>query len=170
MKRFFNYYIKRPVRNFFTGVRNIFRWLPTIYNDRDWDYSFLLNIERKKLANMVKWYEDNDMGHCVNGEFVHRDMKLAVALLDIILGNDEWWTVEITDVPMIVNGRFVGHSDDDYILDKYVNLKNWKRYLPKMNEHYFKRNPKLYSIDLREMKAWNLYHKLREERMKDWWD
>ena len=42
------------VNRFFRNVRNVIRWIPTLYKDREWDYSFMLEIEQKKLKNMIK--------------------------------------------------------------------------------------------------------------------
>ena len=36
------------IRYFFTGVKNIFKWMPTIYHDRDWDGDFILKILQKR--------------------------------------------------------------------------------------------------------------------------
>ena len=39
-------------RNISIGIKNIVYYSPVIYNDRHWDYEFLLEIMRKKLINM----------------------------------------------------------------------------------------------------------------------
>lgn len=37
------------IRYFFYGVKNIIRWIPTMYHDRDWDGDFILKILQKKI-------------------------------------------------------------------------------------------------------------------------
>ena len=51
--------IMKKIANVFLSIKNIIRWVPTLFKDREWDYSFMLEIEQKKLNNMIKWYEQN---------------------------------------------------------------------------------------------------------------
>ena len=41
--------ITYPVRRFFRKIKNVFRWLPTIWKDEDYDYGFINEILIKKL-------------------------------------------------------------------------------------------------------------------------
>ena len=38
------------IRYFFYGVKNIIRWTPTMYHDRDWDGDFILKILQKIIV------------------------------------------------------------------------------------------------------------------------
>lgn len=80
----------KKIANFFLSIKNIIRWIPTLYKDREWDYSFMLEIEQKKLKNMIKWYEQHDYGNSTSGPITVKQMKLAVSLLDIILEKDNF--------------------------------------------------------------------------------
>ena len=73
--------IMKKIANFFLSIKNIIRWIPTLFKDREWDYSFMLEIEQKKLKNMIKWYEQHDYGHSVSGHRIVREMKLAISLI-----------------------------------------------------------------------------------------
>lgn len=163
---FFEDKIKYPLRKLITGLRNLGTWFSVIWKDRDWDYSFMLDIERKKIRNMIKWYEENDYGHHVNGWHDYRTMKLALSCLDIILESD-WWRI---DVPNDINWLTNDFRDDYYKIDAYINLNNYKRFFPKLKEEQVNNHKRLYSIHLREAKAWHLYHRIREQYMRDWWD
>ena len=37
------------IRSFLTGCKNVIRWCPTIFKDRDWDNWYILNILQKKI-------------------------------------------------------------------------------------------------------------------------
>ncbi len=37
------------IRYFLEGVKNIIRWIPTLYHDRDWDGVYILKILQKNL-------------------------------------------------------------------------------------------------------------------------
>ena len=42
-------YVHWKIRYFFQGVKNIIKWAPTIYHDRDWDQWYILNLLQKKI-------------------------------------------------------------------------------------------------------------------------
>ena len=48
--------ITYPFRDFFRRVRNVCRWLPTIWNDRDWDHSYITEILIRKLEFTRDFY------------------------------------------------------------------------------------------------------------------
>ena len=85
--------IRNKFNHFFLNIRNIIRWIPTLWKDREWDYAFMLKIEQKKFMNMIDWYEKNNYGHRASGCSIVRQMKLAVSLLDIILEKENWWHI-----------------------------------------------------------------------------
>lgn len=155
------------IKGFFLNIANLFRWAPTIWKDRDWDYSFMLELERKKLKRIARWYEKNNYGHCVNGKKYYTTICWAIGCLDIILEQD-WWTI---DFPKDKNWLECWDEHENYYRIKpYINLNNYKRFLPYVNDDSIKNHPKLWATELREEKAWQLYNKLRNQYMRDWWD
>lgn len=42
------------------GVRNLIKWFPVIWKDRDWDSYFIYEIMAAKLANQAKYIGDKD--------------------------------------------------------------------------------------------------------------
>ena len=36
------------IKGFFLDIKNVIHWIPTIWKDRDWDYAFMLEMERMK--------------------------------------------------------------------------------------------------------------------------
>jgi hypothetical protein len=45
-----------PFRDFYRRVRNVLRWLPTIWEDRDWDNSYITEILIRKLEFTRDFY------------------------------------------------------------------------------------------------------------------
>jgi len=45
-----------PFRDFYRRVRNVLRWLPTIWKDRDWDHSYINEILIRKLEFTRDFY------------------------------------------------------------------------------------------------------------------
>ena len=46
-------------RNIKTGISNLVKWFPTIYNDRDWDHYYIYSIWYKKFDNMDKFFNSD---------------------------------------------------------------------------------------------------------------
>ena len=44
------------IKDFFRRVHNVYRWLPTIWKDRDWDHSYINEILIKKLEFTRDFY------------------------------------------------------------------------------------------------------------------
>lgn len=40
-------------------IVNIFRWLPVIWTDQEWDFQYLLDILQKKLEHMLAFWESD---------------------------------------------------------------------------------------------------------------
>lgn len=157
------------MKEFLHKIKNIVRWIPTLWKDYDWDYGFMLEIEQKKLMNMIDWYEKNNYGHRASSSRIVRQMKLAVSLLDIILEKDNWWYIDYPkDYKFVVDHKFQPLPISSFVIEKYVNTKNYKRFFPWLNDDTMKWPS--WIIELRRQKAWILYNKLREAYMVHWWD
>ena len=123
--------------------KEIRRWIrffikTNAYSNFDW--AFMLDIEKEKLSQCIKFYSNN--GCHVNNDRIISKMKLAVRLLDIA-------------------------RDEDLDFKGYINTKNMDRFLPGvvLYNHEIDILP-----TLRTKKAWYLYNKLRYYYMKEWWD
>lgn len=163
------YNIKWFIKKYYEKFRRIFVYIPVLWKDNEWDYGYLLELEQFKLKQMCRWYENNDYGVSITGKDVYNEMKLAISLLDIILDKEDWWT--ITDRKRISeDGEYIPTPNEDYILKKYVNIGNYKRFIPYVTDMSMRNCPNLWKTELRPMKAWYLYHRLRKERMQEWWD
>ena len=76
--------IKRFFYNVTDGVKNLIKWAPVIWKDRDWDQAFLYEIMRHKLKLMEDYfYSDHTM--CVDAKKRAEEIKTCRILLDRIL-------------------------------------------------------------------------------------
>ncbi len=116
-------------------------------NFEPFDYGFTLDLEKEALARMYEYFKVSRIAE--GNEAVERDLKLTLELLEIIFETDN-----------------VLYKDSTWHITKYVNTRNWKRFLPDMHDLH---HP-IEQSDLRREKAWHLYNKLRYERMRTWWD
>ena len=116
------------MRDIIQGIKNMIVWLPIIWNDRDFDYSYLLKIVRFKLKRMLPAIEN---GHYVGCEKDAKRMRVAIELLDRQL-DGAWYYENARLFGDVVSRRLINqwikheNQDWDYLFDllkKY--LRGW---------------------------------------------
>jgi hypothetical protein len=69
------------------GVKNLVKWFPVIWEDRNWDYSYMERILRQKLYMMEKFFY-SDKVHIVDAEKVAKEIKECREILDLLDGDE----------------------------------------------------------------------------------
>ena len=152
-------------------------------NDHDWDYAYLIALEKKKLQRMHDYIEQE--GHFVGKKLVVRDIAICIHLIDISMENDAahntWLHLSFSgDMKFrkLENGLY--HLDDterkpiaDYPV--YVNVRNERRFfrttpIRDAQEEGNRDRAILSTVSLRQQKALHLYHLIREYKLLTWWD
>ena len=154
-KRFKNKIKRIPYR-----IKKIFKYIKLAYNDWDWDYYYMLILEKAKFEDIANYFTKSNIAE--EDWAVARDAKICIKLIDIISGKDSSYDIKYNQ------------KDSDVIITKYVNIKNIKRF----DESNYLSNDYKANVDLRYLvkddlrikKAWNLYCKIREYNMRDWWN
>lgn len=154
-KRFKNKIKRIPYR-----IKKIFKYIKLAYNDLDWDYYYMLILEKAKFEDIANYFTKSNIAE--EDWAVARDAKICIKLIDIINGKDSSYDMKYNQ------------KNFDVIITKYVNIKNIKRF----DESNYLSNDYKANVDLRYLvkddlrikKAWNLYCKIREYNMKDWWN
>ena len=152
---------------------NISRWVsyfPILWRAHDFDYSSILSVERhqiKRVRDSINHYRNH-----VNWKQDVASMNLALRLLDIIEENGE--AELLCDEPFKFkdNGYLELNPDAKWKMERYVNIKNATRFNPKWTYAHFD-DPKTVALmkdHLRVEKASQLYHKLRQYKLRTWWD
>lgn len=75
--------IYRCIKN---GIRNIIRWFPVIWQDRDWEDDFIYILLKKKIENMEKSFR-SIKALSVNASENADNMRHAIILLDRIIND-----------------------------------------------------------------------------------
>lgn len=146
-------------------------WCKLLEKDFDWDYGFLLEIERKKLSEMYSYFKTctstNEM------PIVERDLHICLKLLDIILEKDDL-KLKFSDI------EFKPKDKETYEMKErlrilsyrklYINVRNAGRFCKFEFPNEDQDLEIIYREKLRKAKAWELYHKIRCYRMFSWWD
>lgn len=152
-------------------------------HDQDWDYAYLIALEKKKLQRMCECIKSE--GHLANNAVVVRDISICIHLIDIFMEQD---AVFNTWLHQSFSGEmsFRKMEDGNYELDDtnrkpiddypvYVNVRNERRFFRftpvRDAQQEGNRDRAILSIvSLRQQKALHLYHLIREYKMFSWWD
>ena len=161
----------------------IYAYKRLLANDHDWDYGYLIALEKKKLQRMHNYMKHE--GHLENNDVVVRDIGICIRLIDIFMEED---AVHNTWLERSFSGKqnFRKLEDGNYALDEtdrkpiadypvYINTRNERRFFraapikDALSEG--KRDLAIYSmVSLRQQKALHLYHLIRAYKLLTWWD
>jgi hypothetical protein len=166
------------IRYFLTGVKNIFRWIPTLYKDRDWDpwhiYTILqkkIECQRQEIINANRHTEiDKD----------NRDMTIVLNLLERV--KEDYYTTEYLDYDE-TKYDFIPVKDNPNLKEmvKTILSENYDEFLKKYPSSV-KKVLKEKGTDLEkdvlchyvarhnQEKARKLLFKLLEQKIERWWD
>ena len=151
--------------------------------DYEWDYAYLIALEKKKLQRMHDCIKREN--HLMNNEFVVREIAICIRLIDIFMENDSVYNTWL-DRSFSWELRFRKLDNGLYELDDseerpiavfpvYVNTRNEQRFFLrtpiKDAQEQGNRELAIYAIvSLRQQKALHLYHLIREYKLLGWWD
>jgi len=152
--------IKVEIKSIIYGVKNIIIWIPIIYQDRHWDYSFLFTIMIKKLELMEEFYADESNTCCADARVYAEDIHNAVAELKYIADGkfDEEAYKPLHDKHMEKYG--------EYTLENVLESAN----APKPEGHsewiegMVKESDRLYNEHMDE------FCRIFKEKVRYWWD
>jgi hypothetical protein len=165
------------IRYFLGGIKNIIRWIPTLYEDKDWDHWHIYNILQKKIEfqrNEIIYANRHMRVDCDN-----RDMTIVLNLIERV--KEDYYGTEHLDYSE-TKFRFEPIEGDRelYTMEQDVISENYDDYLKKYPSSVrivSKQKPDLNKEDLcyyvakhNEKKAHDLLHQILKERMSWWWD
>ena len=165
------------IRSFLTGCKNVIRWSPTIFKDRDWDHWHIYNILQKKIEFQRKELINANRHTDINRD--NRDMTIVLNLIERV--NEDYYGTEHLDYSKS-KFRFEPIEGDDeyYTMEQDVISENYDEYIkkyPSSVRKVLKEKPDLNKKDLcfwvarnNEEKAHDLLHKILKERIRHWWD
>jgi hypothetical protein len=170
--------------NVWTGIKNIWYWLPIIWKDRNWDSHFIFEIMIHKLKSQSKY---------IGGRGFHmrakRDAEIMMTCVRLMkLVQQETYSSEYSDY------HKTKHWFED--VEGKPEISSWESRLLEENfEDYFKKYPLIYKRVLngegvfggkdrkedKQVIAMNISHinhdrakkllfKLMEENIERWWD
>ena len=81
------------IRSFLTGCKNVIRWSPTIFKDKDWDQWHIYNILQKKIEFQRQELINANRHTDINRD--NRDMTIVLNLIERV--NEGFYGVEYLD-------------------------------------------------------------------------
>ena len=166
------------IRYFLTGCRNLIKWAPTIYHDRDWDAHFILKMLQKKIEFQRE--ELVNANRHMRIELYNRDMTLVLNLLERV--REEYYNLECMDYwesDIIFND--ISNSGGHKLADIVEKWEKYDEFLLKYSssvravikehgEQDDKQRLCLMVSRYNHKKANKLLFRILEERLTFWWD
>jgi hypothetical protein len=118
---------------FARGVRNLWRWFPTIWRDRDYDDHYIFELLRVKLEHQAKHIGDRDIH--VNAKRDAERMRLVARLIK--LQQDDFYGMEYIDYH---NSNFEFVPTDE--TEKWFTME--ENEISENFDEYFKKYPLQY--------------------------
>ena len=164
--------ITYPVRRFFGKIKNVFRWLPTIWKDEDYDDHFINEIFIKKLEHTRDFFL-SDRTHILEAKKVAAEIQEAIDRLHMTRDSWEFYEEPVNDMITEKWGKskFNFIPTNDGTGSSYMELEHENVKTPEDEEQYLK--------EFREAmnKARKDYRKDKKEAYKfiakhidGWWD
>ena len=171
-------------RHVWTGIKNIWYWLPIIWKDRNWDSNYIFEIMMHKLKAQSKYI--GSRGTHLSAERDAEIMMTCVRLMKLVQEDTysseysdyhktKHWLEDIEDKPGLSSweSRLLEENFDDYF-KKYPLIS--KRVLN--GEGVFGRkgredNKQVIAMNISHInhdRAKKLLFKLMEENIERWWD
>jgi hypothetical protein len=181
VRRFVVYDLQYIPGNIAISIRNLIKWFPVIWKDRDWDHSFIYEILKHKLENQAHYIAKKNRHTSAK-----RDAELMLLCARLIeIQQEELYDMEYLDY------REIEWTDDLRIIRSKMVSDNLEDYLAKYPRQYkrllngeittFGHTPKQELIDNKEMASIIIAHenqdrsrrllfKLLERNIERWWD
>jgi hypothetical protein len=179
--RWFKWEVKYAPYRFKTGIKNLWKWFPIIWKDRDHDHDFFLKILKFKLHNMADRFEQTN--RFVDSTKQASKIRTCVRLIQKLQNSyyscemHDYWENEMRMEPIEGSTNYSLEFDElrndlDQYLNKYPNdvRRAFKStYLKDIKEPTNKQISIVVSR-LREDRAKTLLFQIMERNIFRWWD
>jgi hypothetical protein len=162
------------IKQFFRRLRNLYRWLPIVWKDQDWDHYFIYEVLKFKLKNQAEYI--GKRGLHLSAKRDAEIMMTCVRLIEKI--QDEYYASEYFEY-------YKSHLE-------FKKLENSELFeitetvTSEVLEGYFKKYPLIYRLvpdlaapksriafqmaKINQERAHKLLFKIIQENIQSWWD
>ena len=122
------------------GVKNLIRWFPTIWKDRDYDQFYIYELLRVKLENQAVYISSKD-----RHTMAQRDAELMMLAARLIaIQQEDLYEMEFMEYHES-EFNFLDITDEDNIPEKYKDSKRLEiNLISERFDEYFERYPRQY--------------------------
>lgn len=168
--------ITYPFRDFYRRVRNVLRWLPTIWKDRDWDNSYINEILIRKLEFTRDFYL-SDKPYSLEAKKTADEIQEAISRLHQT--KDSWDFYEAPAMEQLeekwgltaFNFEPYEHDENGNVLTYEMKSKTEKVNTEEEEEQYSKEFRKTVKEDREQyMKDKIKAYKFIAKNIDKWWD
>jgi hypothetical protein len=172
-------------KDFIKGVKNLWKWFPVIWKDRDHDHHFIFELLKVKLGNQSKYIGDKNFH--INAKRDAEIMRLINKLIN--LNQDGFYDMEYMDYHK-TKFEFVPTDETNkwYTLDDTLISENFDDYFKKYPRQYKKvlsgeinrfnrsieyKDKKLIAMEIaheNQDRCHKLIFKLLEKNIQKWWN
>jgi hypothetical protein len=124
--RLYRKYVPWKLRKFFSGVKNVFRWMPTIYKDKDFDDYFITKLLQKKIENQREFLVKNNSHYNIDTD----NFWMTVVLNLIEREHEEYYGMEYIDY-LDEQLMFSPIGNDLFEMNSQVSSERLSEYLEK---------------------------------------
>jgi hypothetical protein len=149
-------------KDFAHGVKNLWKWFPTIWKDRDWDHDFIYNMLAKKLQFQAKYFSNS--GIHVDAKRDAERMMLVAKLIK--LQQDDFYAMEYMEYEVTNVEYFAKYPLCHKRAIEYI-MANQKRFTRNYTDDQL---VAMVMGDLRQQKCKDLIFKLLNQHIESWWD
>ena len=156
---------------FFMNIRNVIRWLPIIWEDKDWDDYFIYKILQFKLKNQAEYIGGRDWHTRAKRDA--EKMMTCVRLIDKM--TEEYYYMEYYDycefdmsTPNSVLEFKIVRDDLDTYFTKYP--LTFKKIAAQYGDTKDRSSTAILMGMDRQEKARKLLFKILEQNIESWWD
>ena len=164
---FVNDYFLYPLRQIRIGLWNYKQWYKIIWNDRQWDDSFIFEILKKKLELQREGLLN---GYAADTEIVGRDIQNCINLIDRVRNEyyeDETFKYGIYDWKEDIELGTV----EDYLKKYPSSVRKAKiKYADLLKDDADQKRLARYVSYVNQEKAQALLFKILNYRIRHWWD
>lgn len=156
--------IKDDYYNIKDGIFNTIKWLPIIWQDKDWDDYYFHRIMRFKLSKMEKFFR-SDYCWGADSKKDADNIKYTVDLLDRIIDN-----VYLDEAMKPFNEKYPNHKHR-FEFEPCENNPKLHKMINKDTEDQKQLRHECYNkADELEKKDLDELYKFLREHIKEWWD
>jgi hypothetical protein len=180
------YNIGWKIRDIYRSIRNVIRWIPIIWKDRDWDDSYIFTILQTKLKFQSKYIGKRDIH--TRAKRNSEVMNLCVNLIEKV--KDEYYDMEYIDyfetkydfvdcdTPGYKRMEFteISENADEYfkkyplIHKRVLNGEGWLSIIDEDTGEVNKKRIAMNMAQINHNRARKLLFNIMSDEIEKWWD